>query len=148
MTRTALILLLHPPSSQLRRLLSAVPFTLEIRVPGSTVLSAVSISRRMMGIRVDRPSNVDIAVCEQPQPKTRNDHAHVPAGTSRFIRRTDAKGWQISVWRDLQVAAATASGWCADRRVEGASVPPHRVHDHCELACHRYRGTTKADFLP
>ena len=60
-------------------------------MPGSTVLSAVGISRRMMGIRADRPSNVEIAVCKQPQPNTRNDRAHVPAGTSRCIRRTDTK---------------------------------------------------------
>ena len=35
-------------------------------------------------------SNVHIAVCKQPQPNQRNGRTHVPAGTSRCIRRTNA----------------------------------------------------------
>jgi hypothetical protein len=40
----------------------------ETCMPGFTVLSAVGSYRRMMGIRANQPSNVELAVCKQPQP--------------------------------------------------------------------------------
>ncbi|MGH7261992.1 MAG: hypothetical protein ACREI9_15205, partial [Nitrospiraceae bacterium] len=57
------------------------PLTAQEASAGFTVLCAVDSCRRMMGIRVDRPSNVGCAVLNKPQTKIRNDRAHVPAGT-------------------------------------------------------------------
>ena len=59
-------------------------------VPGPWFSPRSARGRRMMGLRASRPSNVVHAVRERPQPNQRNGRTHVPAGTPRRVRRTDA----------------------------------------------------------
>src|SRR4051812_17588087 len=59
-------------------------------VPGPWFSPRSARGRRMMGLRASRPSNVAHAVRERPQPNQRNGRTHVPAGTPRRVRRTDA----------------------------------------------------------
>src|SRR4051794_36314114 len=59
-------------------------------VPGPWLSPRSTRGRRMMGLRASRPSNVAHAVRERPQPNQRNGRTHVPAGTPRRVRRTDA----------------------------------------------------------
>ena len=66
-----------------------------VRVPGPWFSPRSAHGRRMMGLRGCWPSNVVHAVCEQPQPDQRNGRTHVPAGTSRRIRRTNANRWIV-----------------------------------------------------
>jgi hypothetical protein len=58
---------------------------------GFTVVYAVGTEPPQDGYSRGWPSNVHIAVCEQPQPNKRNGRTHVPAGTSHCIRSADAK---------------------------------------------------------
>ena len=59
-------------------------------VPGPWFSPRSARGRRMMGLRASWPSNVAHAVRERPQPDQRNGRTHVPAGTPRRVRRTDA----------------------------------------------------------
>ena len=101
-----------------------------VRVPGPWFSPRSAHGRRMMGLRGCWPSNVVHAVCEQAQPDQRNGRTHVPAGTSRRIRRTDANRWTDQITTVGRAAGTMMSRRCSESR----SRLEHRVHDHRKLA--------------
>src|SRR3954462_13089655 len=89
---------------------------------GFTVVYAVGTEPPQDGSSRGWPSNVHIAVCEQPQPNKRNGRAHVPAGTSHCIQSADAKPQRLSTQCNRWNGGGTALRRRAGCRVKDA---PH-----------------------